>query len=94
MKHEEFEFEKACRKMARQAGWVALKLEKNGHKGVPDDMFIHPSGRVVLIEFKKDEKQRPRPEQATWLRRFPSLCYLVGSEETFCRALGLWQTSR
>lgn len=89
MKHDELDFEKRCRAAARLAGWVALKVEKNGHKGVPDDLFIGPNGRCVLIEFKKDERQRPRPEQVLWLHRFPTLCHLVGDERTFRLALGL-----
>lgn len=89
MRQDELVFEKRCREKARQAGWVVLKLEKNGHKGVPDDLFINPSGRCVIIEFKKDVRQRPRPEQVLWLRKFPTLCYLVGDESTFNEVLGL-----
>lgn len=89
MRHEEFEFEKRCRTAARLAGWVALKLEKNGHKGVPDDLFVSPDGRCVLIEFKKDTKQKARPEQVLWLRKFPELCHLIGDEKTFREVLGL-----
>lgn len=77
--------------MARRAGWIACKLEKNGNKGIPDDLFISSAGRCVLIEFKKDEKQRPRPEQQLWLARFPELCHLVGTREQFIKALGLSQ---
>lgn len=87
MEHKEFAFEKECRKLAREAGWLALKLEKNGHKGVPDDLFISPQGRCVLIEFKKDERQRPRPEQQMWLQRFPGIAFLIGSREAFVKAL-------
>lgn len=89
MKQEELTFEKKCRTAARLAGWTALKLEKNGHKGVPDDLFISPDGRCVLIEFKKDDKQKPRPEQILWLRKFPTLCYLIGNEATFKEVLGI-----
>lgn len=90
MKHEEYDFEKACRLMARQAGWVALKIEKNGHKGVPDDLFISPDGsRCLLVEFKKDDKQQPRQEQRQWLSRFPALCHLIGNEDSFRQLLGL-----
>lgn len=89
MKHVELEFERRCRAAARLAGWVALKVEKNGHKGVPDDLFISPDGKCILIEFKKDTKQKPRPEQTLWLEKFPFLCFLVGDERTFCSLLGL-----
>lgn len=89
MKQDELNFEKRCRAAARLAGWTALKLEKNGHKGVPDDLFISPDGRCVLIEFKKDEKQKARPEQTLWLNKFPKLCHLIGNEATFKKVLGL-----
>lgn len=87
MKHEELYFEKECRAMARRAGWIACKLEKNGNKGIPDDLFISPTGQCVLVEFKKDEHQRPRPEQQLWLERYPQLAYLVGSKTQFMAAL-------
>lgn len=87
MKHEELTLEKECRNIARRAGWIACKLEKNGNKGIPDDLFISPDGRCVLIEFKKDEHQRPRPEQRLWLERFPNLAHLIGSREQFLNAL-------
>lgn len=77
--------------MARRAGWVVCKLEKNGNKGIPDDLFISPNGRCVLIEFKKDTRQRPRPEQQMWLTRYPNLAHLVCSREQFVKALGLAQ---
>ena len=37
----------------------------------------------ILIEFKKDEKQRPRVEQGRWLARFSKISFLVGSLERF-----------
>lgn len=89
MKHDELTLENACRLLARQHGWVVCKLEKNGHKGIPDDLFISPEGAVVLIEFKKDEKQKPRQEQLHWMERFPELIHLVGSEEQFKQLLGI-----
>lgn len=89
MKTEELELEKRCRAAARANGWSALKLEKNGNKGVPDDLFVHPDGRFFLIEFKKDERQKLRPEQAIWLERFSKNAYLCGSFERFCELLDL-----
>ena len=43
----------------------------------------------MLVEFKKDEKQKPRPEQALWLAKFPNIAHLVGTFEDFCRVLNL-----
>ena len=89
MKQEELELEKRCRAHARVNGWVCCKLEKNGCKGIPDDLFISPAQEAHLVEFKKNERQRPRPEQAVWLARFPKIAHLVGSFEEFCKVLGL-----
>lgn len=89
MKQDELILENACRTLARQSGWVACKLEKNGHKGIPDDLFISPDERILLIEFKKDEKQKPRQEQVHWMERFPHIIHLVGSIEQFKSLLAL-----
>lgn len=86
---EELQLEKQCREYARRNGWVACKLEKNGHKGIPDDLFIAPDGQCFLIEFKKDDRQKPRPEQAVWRARFPKLVHLIGSFKVFCQTLNL-----
>lgn len=87
MQYEELELEKQCRSYARARGWVCCKLEKNGCKGIPDDLFISPNQRCILIEFKKDEKQRPRVEQERWLARFSKISFLVGSLERFLEIL-------
>ena len=89
MKTDELELEKRCRAYARARGWVCCKLENNGNKGIPDDLFISPNQRCILIEFKKDERQKPRPEQTLWLARFQKISYLVGSFEEFCEVLNL-----
>ena len=89
MKQEELELERRCRSHARANGWVCCKLEKNGCKGIPDDLFISPDQVCILVEFKKDEKQKPRPEQAVWLARFSKIAHLVGTFEEFCRVLNL-----
>lgn len=83
MQYEELELEKRCRSYARARGWVCCKLEKNGNKGIPDDLLISPNQKCILIEFKKDEKQKPRPEQTLWLDRFSKIAYLVGKFERF-----------
>ena len=89
MKTEELNLERRCRAHARANGWIACKLEKNGHKGIPDDLFISPEQTCFLIEFKKDTKQKPRPEQVVWLARLSKIAHLVGSFEEFCNVLNL-----
>lgn len=89
MRQNERILENECKRIARTHGWVCVKLEKNAHKGIPDDLFLHPDGRYHLIEFKKDEKQKPRPEQIVWLEKFPMTSHLVGSMEAFLAVLGI-----
>lgn len=83
MKREELELERACRAYARAKGWAAWKNEKNGCKGIPDDSFLHPCGAFLLIEFKRDHTQKPRPEQIKWLDFFSSVAFLVADFDTF-----------
>ena len=89
MKRDELVLERLCRAHARANGWVCCKLEKNGCKGIPDDLFISPNQECHLVEFKKDERQKARTEQAVWLARFSKIAHLVGSPEEFCKALKL-----
>lgn len=89
MQKIELELERRCRAYARARGWVCCKLEKNGCKGIPDDLFISPEQVCFLVEFKKDEKQKPRPEQVAWLARFSKIAHLVGTFDEFCRVLNL-----
>lgn len=77
MRQEEKELETRCRAYARARGWVACKLEKNGNKGIPDDLFISPSGECVLVEFKKNDRQKLRREQKLWLEKYPQLVHVV-----------------
>ena len=74
---EELELENKCRAYARTNGWVACKLEKNGNKGVPEDLFISPKEVCLLVEFKKDGKQKLRPEQRLWRERCPRIVNVI-----------------
>lgn len=47
--------EQECCNIARQKGLVAVKLEKNKHKGIPDYMFIQEGGRCLFVEFKRPD---------------------------------------
>lgn len=87
MMHKELELEKQCRNYARSQGWVACKLEKNGHKGIPDDLLISPKGRCILVEFKKDEHQKLRPEQQRWREKYPTFIFLCSSFTDFVALL-------
>lgn len=93
MKHEELDIEKQCRTLARKLGWVACKLEKNGCKGIPDDLFITPNGQCILVEFKKDASQKLRPEQILWAEKYPNLVFRVSSVKEFDTLSKRFETS-
>ena len=47
--------------------FVAVKLEKNAHKGIPDYMFIAEGGTTMFVEFKRpDGKGVASDEQKYW----------------------------
>lgn len=53
MRKEERKLEVECCTIARTLGLAAVKLEKNGNKGIPDYLFIKRGGRSLYVEFKK-----------------------------------------
>lgn len=87
MRQDEKTLEIQCCTLARLNGWAAWKNEKNGNKGIPDDSFLHPDGRFYLIEFKKNARERLRPEQKTWSERFPNIVHRIDSLADFCALL-------
>ncbi len=61
--------EQNCCSIARQKGLVAVKLEKNKHKGIPDYMFIQEGGKCLFVEFKRpDGKGVASGEQRFWAK--------------------------
>lgn len=88
MKHDELILEKQCRAIARANGWACWKNEKNGCKGIPDDSFLSPDGtRFLLVEFKKDARQKLRPEQELWIKRYPNVVHRIDCFEEFKKLL-------
>ena len=70
-KHNKSELilEQECCNIARQKGLVAVKLEKNKHKGIPDYMFIQEGGKCLFVEFKRpDGKGVASGEQLFWAK--------------------------
>lgn len=55
MKKSELILEQNCCNIARQKGLVAVKLEKNKHKGIPDYIFIQEGGKCLFVEFKRPD---------------------------------------
>lgn len=87
MRRIENELENQCRIEARKRGFVGAKLEKNSHKGIPDDLFISPSGVAFLVEFKRDKSANVRECQQVYLNKFPNLIHLIHSFSDFCQLL-------
>ena len=52
----EKQIEKQVKDYAWSKGWLAYKFTSPGHVGVPDGLFISPSGRVIFMEFKQTGK--------------------------------------
>ena len=64
---DERKLEIDCCTYARQKGIIAVKLEKNGHKGIPDYMFIAEGGITMFVEFKRpDGRGVVSNEQKYW----------------------------
>ena len=70
MNKEEAKIERDCRKLALRNRCILAKIENNGYSGIPDDLFISADGsKILLIEFKKNDKQHLRKEQKVWFER-------------------------
>ena len=64
---DERKLEIDCCTYARQRGIIAVKLEKNAHKGIPDYMFVAEGGATMFVEFKRpDGKGVVSEEQNYW----------------------------
>ena len=53
MNRSERKLEVECCTIARTLGLAAVKLEKNGNRGIPDYLFIKRGGRSLYVEFKR-----------------------------------------
>lgn len=85
-KHEKSELilEQECCNIARQKGLVAVKLEKNKHKGIPDYMFIQEGGKSLFVEFKRpDGRGVVSGEQRFWAKFLGYSHRFIDNEEEF-----------
>ena len=84
----ELKLERECCDIARSAGLASVKIEKNGHTGVPDRLFIADGGDVLFVEFKRpDGRGNVSDEQSFWLSFLGAGGVLVDSVEGFKSAL-------
>lgn len=85
MKKSEKKLENDCCQIARKKGLVAVKLEKNGHKGIPDRLFIKQGGQSIFVEFKRpDGNGIVAPEQKVWKE-------FIGDSHFFCSSIDEFQ---
>lgn len=81
--------EQECCNIARQKGLVAVKLEKNKHKGIPDYMFIQEGGKCLFVEFKRpDGKGVASYEQLFWANFLGYSHRFIDSIEEFEHTIG------
>lgn len=69
----ERDIEKAVKEHARSKGWLAYKFTSTSHIGVPDGLFISPTGRVIFMEFKQTGRL-PTPMQQREIDRINHHC--------------------
>jgi hypothetical protein len=67
----ERKIEKLVCDYAKMKGILCFKFVSPGNAGVPDRMFILPSGKVFFIEFKQEGK-KPTPLQLRMLHKLES----------------------
>ena len=90
-KHNKSELilEQECCNIARQKGLVAVKLEKNKHKGIPDYMFIQEGGKCLFVEFKRpDGRGVASDEQRFWAKFLGYSHRFIGNIEEFEHTIG------
>ena len=49
----EKEIERRCCKIAKNHGWLSMKMVSPNRVGVPDRLFLGGSGKLQFVEFKK-----------------------------------------
>lgn len=89
MKHEEKELEQKCCTYARKKGLAAVRLEKNGNKGIPDVAFIKHGGKTLFVEFKTPSGV-VSPEQHYWKRFLGYSCEIIRDFDSFCVLLDIY----
>lgn len=91
MKHIERNLEQQCCKYARKLGLAAVKLEKNGNKGIPDVAIIKEGGKTLYVEFKTQTGVLLE-EQKYWKRFLGYSCEVVRDYNFFCSLIDFYFT--
>ena len=84
MNKSEKKLENDCCMIARAKGLAAVKLEKNGHKGIPDRAIIGRGGKTIYVEFKNPEGTGViSPEQKAWKKFLGYSAHFISDVEEF-----------
>ena len=90
MNKSEKKLENDCCMLARQKGLAAVKLEKNGHKGIPDRAIIGQGGKTIYVEFKNPEGTGViSAEQKAWKKFLGYSAHFVSSVEEFKKLISI-----
>lgn len=88
---KEKDIEDACCILARRSGVAAVKLEKNGHKGIPDRVFIFPGGECFFVEFKRPRTvTRVSGEQSYFATLLGDRHFFCSDIDAFAALLASW----
>jgi hypothetical protein len=82
MRKLENELEKQCCKWAREKHLLAVKLEKNGHTGIPDRLF-DDGVKSCYVEFKKPNGGVISAEQKVFAIFFKNRHFFINDFEDF-----------
>lgn len=75
----EKQIERAVVEYAEALGWVALKMDGFGKRGIPDRLFVKDKAQTIWIEFKAPDEPL-RDLQAYWSRQLTAMgftCHCV-----------------
>lgn len=90
MTKSEKKLENDCCMIARKKGLAAVKLEKNGHKGIPDRIIIGPGGQTIFVEFKNpDGSGVVSKEQKEWKKFLGGSDYFISDVEEFKKLISV-----
>lgn len=88
---KEKELEQKCCKYARNKGFAAVKLEKNGNKGIPDVVIIGKCGVCLFVEFKNPNGRGViSDEQKFWAKYLGYSHVFISDFEAFCKIVDLY----
>jgi len=71
-------------KWARERGILAIRFTPYGEKGWPDWILVLPNGKVLWVEFKKPEEEKPEPLQEyrhEQLRDYGQIVYVINDRD-------------